>query len=105
MAALTTKVSGTSHVVGRSDGFVLSGAIVCIRTGVTAAGVATRSCVGAGDSMRQPAQGSMSPRAEVKRAASMIQCQSVHEVTPQACGDRQSGSPLRKTADNNQQVT
>ena len=43
MAALTTKVSGTSHVVGRSDGFVLSGAIVCIRTGVTAAGVATRS--------------------------------------------------------------
>ena len=72
MAALTTKVSGTSHVVGRSDGFVLSGAIVCIRTGVTAAGVATRSCVGAGDSM--------SPRAEVKRAASMIQCQSVHEV-------------------------
>ena len=80
MAALTTKVSGTSHVVGRSDGFVLSGAIVCIRTGVTAAGVATRSCVGAGDRMRQPAQGSMSPRAEVKRAASMIQCQSVHEV-------------------------
>ena len=65
MAALTTKVSGTSHVVGRSDGFVLSGAIVCIRTGVTAAGVATRSCVGAGDSM--------SPRAEVKKVASMIQ--------------------------------